>query len=89
MAASLLTDRALGWFRGPCLAGEPEETWAKPIHDRVTRQLVRQLLSEGATLTAEGRWQQALERYEKAAVLAPQAPEVKQALASGATRPPS
>jgi len=86
MAASLVTNRALGLYRGPCLGGEAEQPWARRLDERLTRRLRRQLQSEGAILARGGERQQALDRYEKAAVSAPRAPEVTEALAAAQRR---
>jgi len=82
VAGSLLTNRAVGWYRGACLAGENEEPLATSLAERLARRLVRQLLSEGAIFAREQDWPQAIDRYEKAAEISPHAADVRHALAS-------
>lgn len=57
--------RILALYQGPFLMPDHDEPWAAPLRERLRSRFVRYLTSQVAALSRAGRWNEAVDLYQK------------------------
>ena len=64
-ARPILLQRALALYRGPFLAGDPDEPWALSMRERLRAKFIRHSVELGRLLEESGQWDQAIACYQR------------------------
>lgn len=80
--AAVLTEKAIGLFKGPFLSEETDEPWSIQMRERLRDKFLRGLVKLGKHLEQVGQWEEAIEQYQNGLAVDPLVEECYQRLMS-------